>query len=88
MKIPITKSLKSVVKIKPKCGSGIGFQSHTPGTKENILSRNIFWVKIMILTQNHKFLEFSKSLSCAQFAPGCKFAPGVQICTRGVFLAM
>ena len=29
-----------------------------------------------------------KPRSCAQFAPGCKFAPGVQICTRGVFLAM
>ena len=28
-----------------------------------------------------------KPRSCAQFAPGCKFAPGVQICTRGVFLA-
>ena len=29
-----------------------------------------------------------KPRSCAQFAPGCKFAPGVQNCTRGVFLAM
>ena len=29
-----------------------------------------------------------KPRSCAQFAPVCKFAPRVQICTPGVFLAM
>ena len=31
-----------------------------------------------------------KPCSCAQFAPGCKNknTPGVQICYRGVFLAM
>ena len=30
----------------------------------------------------------TKPRSCAQFAPGCKFAPRVQICNPGVFLAM
>ena len=32
------RTFKSVVKPKPKCGSGIGFQFRTLGTKENFLS--------------------------------------------------
>ena len=40
------KTLKSVVKSKPNCGSGIGFQFYIPGTKENILSRKNVLVKI------------------------------------------
>ena len=35
-------TFKSVVKPKPKCESGIGFQFHTPGTEENIWSRIFF----------------------------------------------
>ena len=62
MQIPIYKTFKSVAKPKSKCRSGIGFQFHTPGTKENILSR-LFLVKIMFLTKNHKFFEiFKKSV--------------------------
>ena len=58
---PLT--FKSVVKTKPKCGSRIGFQFHTPGTKENFLSRKKFGKKNQVLTKNYKFLEFSKRLS-------------------------
>ena len=45
MQIPITEHSKSVVKPKPKCGSGIGIQFYTPGTKENILSRKLCFGK-------------------------------------------
>ena len=38
MQTSITKQFNSVVKPKPKCASEIGFQFHTPGTKENILA--------------------------------------------------
>ena len=48
----------------------------------------IAFVFLANLIQTSEVLPCVKPRSCAQFAPGCKFAPGVQICTRGVFLAM
>ena len=50
MQISITKHSIRFLKPKPKFGSGIGFQFHILGTKENIFSQKIFWVK------NHVFL--------------------------------
>ena len=37
------KTFNSVVKPKIKCRSGIGFQFHTPVTKENIFSQFFFF---------------------------------------------
>ena len=61
MQISITKH--SAVKPKPKCGSGIGFQFHTPGTKENILVEKLFLLKNHIFNQKSQISGiFKKSV--------------------------
>ena len=49
---------------------------------------NAKWYQKLMSNGNAENGNKLKPCSCAQFAPGCKVAPGVQICTRGVFLAM
>ena len=57
------KTFNSVVKPKPKCGSGIGFQFHTSGTKENISSQKDFWVKHHVLNEKSQISGiFKKSV--------------------------
>ena len=43
------RAFNSIVKPIPKCGSGIGFKFHTPGTKENNFGKKMFLLK------NHDF---------------------------------
>ena len=59
MQIPISKN-----SIQPKCGSGIGFQFHAPGTKEYILSPPKNWgVKTHIFNQKSQIPgRFKKSI--------------------------
>ena len=55
------KTFNLVVKPKPKCGSGICFQFHTPGTKENIFSqKNVFGKKSCFLPKITNFWNFQK----------------------------
>ena len=65
------KTFNSVVKPKPKCGSGIGFQFHTPGTKENILSQKIvLGKKIMFFYQKSQISGiFKKSVLDFKYTP-------------------
>ena len=48
------KTFNSIVKPKPKCKSGIGFQFHTPGTKKE------FFDEKNILVKNHVFNQKSQ----------------------------
>ena len=71
------KTFNSVVKPKPKCGSGIGFQFYIPGTKENIFSRFFFF-----FVKNHVFNQKSQiSVFCRKSVLGIAVRFLVHFCS-------